>query len=498
MSAPRPRRPGPAPLLFPTVGFTLGVGSPAGWMQPTALLLAIGLALLLAALRLPRRGRSAAVLAGWLLIGAARSGPVATAAPPRIDEAATWLLELGAPPLDDRAERRPGQLRVAWTGSGPTVRWTGRAEVVLAAAPGRLPAAAERGAVLLRGEVSEGRDGRLWLRPRRSSPVVLVRPGVGAPLRELVRGVRRRLRRALDRGTPVKARGLFGALVLGDRSGLTPQTQEAFARTGTAHLLAISGLHVGIAWLAVAGAARRLLAALGWGLRAGAPARAGGALAWLAAAAYVLVAGAPVSALRALGMLAAVVLARAMARRTAPWNALAIAALGVLVLDPGAARQLGFQLSVVSVAALVAWAALPERVEDRSTRWRRLVARGGRAVGLAVWTALLGTLATAPLVAATWGRIPIAGLWSNVVLMPLLGACTLAPLLAGAALGALHPSLGAPLLWLASLPASLGLDLVAWLAVPERAPCLLWSPSPGELLFAHLALALALALGRQR
>lgn len=498
MSAPRPRRPGPAPLLLPALGFALGVGSPAGWMQPTAHLLGVGLALLLAAPRLPGRGRVAAVLVGWSLLGAARGGPLASAPPPRVDAAVTWLVELGAPPLDERSDRRPGQLRAAWTGERPALRWTGRSDGVLFVAPRRLPEGADRGAVLLRGEVSEGRDGRLWLRPRRASPVVVVRAGDGSPLREAVRRVRRRVRRALDQSTPTRARGLFGALVLGDRSGLDPLLQEAFARTGTAHLLAISGLHVGIAWLAMAGAAGRALAATGWGLRAGLPGRVGGALAWLAAAAYVLVAGAPVSAVRALGMLAAVVLARAMGRRTAPWNALAVAALAVLLLDPGAAGHLGFQLSVVSVVALVAWAALPERGEDRSTRWRRLVARGGRAVGLAVWTALLGTLATAPLVAATWGRVPIAGLWSNVVLMPLLGACTLAPLLAGAALGALHPPLGAPFLWLASLPAALGLDLVSWLAAPDRAPCLLWTPSPVELLVAHGALVVALVLGRQR
>jgi competence protein ComEC len=264
---------------------------------------------------------------------------------------------------------------------------------------------------------------------------------------------------------------LFLALTLGDRTELESSVAASFSRTGTAHLLAISGLHVGMCWLGARLILQRLLSFWGgrWVRRGGAIVGAS-VLAWGVAATYVLAAGAPVSGLRALGMLGAVTLAGAGRMRPSPWNVLAFGVMTVVAGDPASVKALGFQLSVASVACLIA-ATAP--VDDGVGRWGTLV----RAARVGLWTGLIGTCATAPLVGRTWGQVPIAGIWSNVVAVPLLGAATLPPLLLGSVLSAVHPRLGGGLVSFAGFTAGLGLDLVTWLAAPERAPQLAWEPS---------------------
>lgn len=303
-------------------------------------------------------------------------------------------------------------------------------------------------------------------------------------------------RRTIDLHASDEVNGLFKALALGDRSGIPPGLREVFARTGTSHLLAISGLHVGLLAGVVLAGVRLILRSVLWALwRSGAERGWGRSLPILAgvavAGSYVLVAGAPVSGRRALAMLAVVAVASLAHRRASGWNVLAAAALLVLFFDPDALRQLGFQLSVVSVASLVATSPSGPSRLPRSSPPVRFIAGALRASAATA-------LATGPLCALVWGRVPLAGLWVNVPAIFLLGVATVPLVLLGSVLGLVSDALAAPVLALAALPASLGLDLVSWSAASSRSPVILWSPEPRTVILLYLSAGILVALWRSR
>ncbi|MBI3831943.1 MAG: ComEC/Rec2 family competence protein, partial [Planctomycetes bacterium] len=212
--------------------------------------------------------------------------------------------------------------------------------------------------------------------------------------------------------------GLLNALLLGRRDNIGPGDSEAFARTGTAHLLAISGLHV----QAVAALMGWLLARLGFSKR-----RA--ALAVLVfSIAYALFTGAQPPVVRAVAMIAVYAGAFLFFRAPDPLTTLGAAALGILLFAPDDLFLAGFQLSVLAVLALVTlypsleaawlrWRGIPEAwIVDPEEKTRLRWSRGLRRacfVSLAAWAG------SAPAVAWHMGNFTFFSLGTNIVAVPL-------------------------------------------------------------------------------
>ncbi|MEZ4354406.1 MAG: ComEC/Rec2 family competence protein [Myxococcota bacterium] len=151
------------------------------------------------------------------------------------------------------------------------------------------------------------------------------------------------------------AAALARALVLGDRSGLSSEVRDAFRRVGLAHLLAVSGLHVGFVAL-LAGAlghlAIRMAGRLGMPI-GGWPFAGPLGLAVAGAVAYAWLSGAGVPALRASSLLGLAVAARLGRRWVGPAPALGAVAGAMLVLDPALLFDVGALLSFGACLALV-------------------------------------------------------------------------------------------------------------------------------------------------
>jgi len=258
------------------------------------------------------------------------------------------------------------------------------------------------------------------------------------------------------------------ALVLARREHLDPGLREAFALSGTAHLLAISGFHVGVVAGLLLGALRLV------GLRRR-PAALGAALGcW----GYVLGIGAPHAAVRAALILTLLAGARIRGRPVVPVGALASALLLLLVADPRNLRSIGFQLSFAGTAGLVLLRGPLGRWVDQGWRhWRgRPLVRGrkvrgpaegilkGGADGLVAGTA--ATLPTLPLLAWHFDRISVVGIPATLAVAPVVAAAIpgvgatlllsllpgpLAPFLAGG-VGLLLAVVEALVRWCAELP----------------------------------------------
>ncbi|MGD8728802.1 MAG: DNA internalization-related competence protein ComEC/Rec2, partial [Gemmatimonadota bacterium] len=198
---------------------------------------------------------------------------------------------------------------------------------------------------------------------------------------------------------------LVAALTLARREGLDPELRDAFARVGIAHLLAISGFHVGV----VAGVLVSLLLAVRVEIRRAALLAAAGA--WL----YVGFIGFPDAACRAALILTAAAFSRGRGRPAARWGAIGAALLVLLVLDPSRLASAGFQLSFAGAAGLVAWSgALSRAIRSGGGRYCP------RGVAMAVAAGLAATLATLPVVAWHFERVSVVGIPMTLVAAPLV------------------------------------------------------------------------------
>jgi competence protein ComEC len=249
-------------------------------------------------------------------------------------------------------------------------------------------------------------------------------PGVER-LRERVAGA---IARALPAGPTV---AVLQGLSVGVRGSIPDGLWEAFAATGLAHLIAISGLHVTGCALTVL-----LVLRFAWRLRVLPPTRARLALEMAAVvavtAAYALVSGASVPAMRTLAMVALFALLRGLRRSLPLAGSLALAATVLVAADPLAITSAGFWLSFVATAALFA-------AGSAGTGWRGW-ARGFARAQLAI------TILLAPVLAATFGRLSLVAPFVNAAAIPLFSVLILPLVLLGTVIAAIAPA-ASSLLW---------------------------------------------------
>ena len=217
--------------------------------------------------------------------------------------------------------------------------------------------------------------------------------------------------------------GLAAALVMGDEGGISHEQWRVFRETGTAHLVSISGLHIslmaGLVFLLVRFAWRRSA----W-LCAHMPVTLAATLgALLAAILYAGMAGFSVPTQRALIMLAAFACATLLRRHTRAADLLGLALLGVLLLDPLSAGEVGFWLSFGAVAII--FYAFTGRLGVRRSRVLELL-RTQWAVGIGLLPLLVFFFQRTALVAPLANIVAVPVYSLLVVPLALLGAVTLA------------------------------------------------------------------------
>lgn len=203
---------------------------------------------------------------------------------------------------------------------------------------------------------------------------------------------------------------LLTALLTGDRSGLAGETVAAFRGSGASHILALSGLHMGVLYLIVG----KLLSLAG-----NTPAvRAVRSLVCIGAAAFfTLMTGASPSLVRAFLFILINEVAALTGRRRKPSRVLCLALLVQVVLDPGVLHSLGFQLSYLAMGGILLVYPAMEKWYPDSGKWDPL-----RRIWKAAALSISCQLTTAPLVWLRFHTFPKYFLLTNLLALPLTSA----------------------------------------------------------------------------
>jgi competence protein ComEC len=237
--------------------------------------------------------------------------------------------------------------------------------------------------------------------------------------------------------------GVLAAISVGARHLITTEQWDRYARTGTSHLMAISGLHVGLA----AGVGYVLASVIsGLLIRGGSHHSRATVFALLVAVSYALFSGLAIPARRASLMIAFVALAVLRRRQVQPLNVLVLACIAVTITSPVATMAPGFTLSFAAVLVLI-W--LAQRLT--SSPDRKLVARSVFAVrqlSVVQGFLLLGLL---PLTVLIFDRIAFVAPVVNLVSVPVFSLVTVPFTLAGLLLDGRFQVIGDAMLRVAAL-----------------------------------------------
>jgi len=270
---------------------------------------------------------------------------------------------------------------------------------------------------------------------------------------------RRFVEETLSRRLDATAGGVVRGLLLGTTDGMPEDRVEMFRRSGTVHILAVSGLHIGLVLLMV----RTVLRTLRVGRRQAL------VVAVLLLPLFVALVGPRPSAVRASATATAFALATVLERRTNAANVLAVAAIVVLILRPGDLWDLGFRLSFAAAGSITGtYGVVSSALRRLVTRWPRFVRTAVDGLALSV-SAQMGV---APVLIAEFGRLSVIAPIANLAAVPLASAslaCGALTVVAERAVPSLAP-LFAGSAWAASRSL---LSVAGWAAA---APFAFWRP----------------------
>jgi len=225
----------------------------------------------------------------------------------------------------------------------------------------------------------------------------------------LVDKFRHKINKQIDGILDSDTAAIAKALVTGTKSSISKDLRESFVRSGTAHVLAISGLHIGIIGLFIFGLIRLLLCcftriSMYYDIK-----KIAAVVSLAGAIIFFFISGCSVSAMRALIMHTLVILAIILNREAITMRSIAVAATIIMILSPEAIMFPSFQLSFSAVIAIVAFY---EKCWDFSSRFKMLIN--------IVATTIVATLSTSIFSVFVFNQLTLNSIFANIFMIPLM------------------------------------------------------------------------------
>ncbi|TVQ76014.1 MAG: ComEC/Rec2 family competence protein [Flavobacteriales bacterium] len=212
-----------------------------------------------------------------------------------------------------------------------------------------------------------------------------------------------------------EAKQIMYALVLGDRSDLDPQLRQQYANAGVVHILAVSGLHVGVLYLLISLIFQKLLSGRAWRFQAFITL----AVLW----SYALMTGLSPSVWRAATMFSLLSVGVQLGRITNIYSTLAASAFILLILDASLLFSPGFQLSYAAVFGIVRYQPIIAEWWEPKTKWINYAWQIAS-------VSLAAQIVTMPFTLVYFGQFPTYFLLANLLILPLLSIIMIGSIIA--------------------------------------------------------------------
>ncbi|EKD21855.1 MAG: hypothetical protein ACD_87C00304G0003 [uncultured bacterium] len=265
-----------------------------------------------------------------------------------------------------------------------------------------------------------------------ASGIVVLRSETGNPIRTRLESFRDRVRKSIQEAAPDTEGKIIQAMILGDQKEIPKDTMDKFSRTGTIHIIAISGFNIGIVAVFSIFVLRLFLKSSEYLLLRWNMATMTTFFAILVVILYTFIAGSGISVVRASIMVVLFMVAILINRERDLYNTLALAAFLILLVSPASLFDISFQLSFAAVASLLflmprLTALLPTFPSAdflSMTRREWLLynfKKALRALILFFFASLSATLGTLPLIILYFNRLSLITLAANLLVVPVLG-----------------------------------------------------------------------------
>ncbi|HEX7415594.1 MAG TPA: DNA internalization-related competence protein ComEC/Rec2 [Smithellaceae bacterium] len=259
-----------------------------------------------------------------------------------------------------------------------------------------------------------------------SSNIILLRQNTASGIRLKLETFRLYLKQIIYQNASTPQREIIEAMTIGNQNAIPADVRDNFNKTGTSHILSISGLHIGMVAATIFFIISLILKSSEYLMLRFNIIKLASAAAFLMVLIYALIAGMGVTVIRSALMALVFLIALFLGRQKDIFNALALTALIILVISPEALFDISFQLSFTSVLAIIY---IVPRFSNFSfpllaslpVWWQKII----RHIFLSILVCIAATLGTIPLIVFYFNRVSAITIIANLIAVPLLGTIAL-------------------------------------------------------------------------
>ncbi len=324
------------------------------------------------------------------------------------------------------------------------------------------------------------------------SDIIIMRESAGNYFKTRIERYRSRLRKLILESAPLPEGGILQALILGEKERIPEEIADKFNRAGVSHILAISGLHVGIIAFLSLIIIRTIMKSSEYLLLRFNIFKVSALFAVIPIISYAFIAGLRISTIRATIMILCFLIALLAGRGRDLLNILAFAAFAILIISPASLFDVSFQLSFVAVASIIfitptLGSMIPKGTGDGVFR------KGITDIILFVIVSLSAMIGTYPIIALYFNRVSAIALLSNLFIIPITGFAVL-PLGILFIITAPFAPIATVLIQTASFFIRISISIVDFLSSFSFSSFHVTTPTVPEIIFYYLLIITALKL----
>lgn len=320
-----------------------------------------------------------------------------------------------------------------------------------------------------------------------SSQIVLLRKNAASGWRLKLESFRLYLTQIIYKNAPSPQREIIEAMTIGNQNEIPADVRENFNKTGTAHILSISGLHIGIVATTAFFFIFLILKSSEYLMLRFNIIKLASAGAFIIILMYTLIAGMGVTVVRSSLMALIFLSALLLGKQKDIYNVLALAGLIILLVSPEAIFDISFQLSFMAVLGIIY---LVPRFSDTSfpfiASWPIPLQKIVKQIYLSIIVCVAATIGTMPLIVFYFNRISAITIIANLIIVPLLGTIALAlsmPFILGAFIS---PAIAGFFIKLSSFFVQISVDIIDKMAALSWSSFTFTKPNIAEIFVFYL------------